>query len=305
MKIRPRTSPYHNFVRTTFAASQFTDPEHIVRDDFTHCTLGIAGEGYEVCEARIDYLFCGATPETSEARTAYVKELGDLCYYVAMLENTLDKYVATTPPAKLVFPVEVVYNLDPYLDSNQLWDYGLTQKLMRGVQLKPNELIPPQELFGPDISSFPPESLADFRTRYPYSLEFKHVLDPKHGNYIAAESIDGKIQIAVMETMFSMIKTDYLRVLPTYDKYADIDFPTYIEGFLDYTKRVLYYRTADWSLLPIYIRGFWAFITVFATVDLQMTLQDILAVNEAKLRKRYPSGSFSPEDATRKADNDT
>ncbi len=303
MKIRPRTSPYHNFVRTTFAASQFTDPEHIVRDDFTHCTLGIAGEGYEVCEARIDHLFCGLTPESSEARTAYVKELGDLCYYVAMLENTLDKYVATTPPAKLVFPVEVAYNLH---DETPRQEANLLRLSSHEVQQSDAiTLIPPQELFGPDISSFPPESLSDFRTRYPYSLAFKHVLDPNHGEYLTAESIDGKIKIAVMETMFSMIKTDYLRVLPTYDKYADIDFPTYIEGFLDYTKRVLYYRTADWSLLPIYIRGFWAFITVFATVDLQMTLQDILVVNEAKLRKRYPSGSFSPEDATRKADNDT
>jgi hypothetical protein len=299
MKIRPRTSPYHNFVRTTFAASQFTDPEHIVRDDFTHCTLGIAGEGYEVCEARIDHLFCGHTPETSEARTAYVKELGDLCYYVAMLENTLDKYVATTPPAKLVFPVEVAYK------SEAFSKYEATLNGTLEASYGAPELIPPQELFGPDISSYPPESLSDFRTRYPYSLAFKHVLDPNHGEYLTAESIDGKIKIAVMETMFSMIKTDYLRVLPTYDKYADIDFPTYIEGFLDYTKRVLYYRTADWSLLPIYIRGFWAFITVSATVDLQMTLQDILVVNEAKLRKRYPSGSFSPEDATRKADNNT
>jgi hypothetical protein len=204
-----------------------------------------------------------------------------------MLENTLDKYVATTPPERLALSLRTEYRKG---------EHPVTAT---------TELIPPQELFGPDISSFPLESLFDFRTRYPYSLAFKHVLDPNHGEYLAAESIDGKIKIAVMETMFSMIKTDYLRVLPTYDKYADIDFPTYIEGFLDYAKRVLYYRTADWSLLPIYIRGFWAFITVFATVDLQMTLQDILAVNEAKLRKRYPSGSFSPEDATRKADNDT
>lgn len=299
MKIRPRTSSYHNFVRTTFAASQFTDPEHIVRDDFTHCTLGIAGEGFEVCEARLDYLFCGDTPENSADRIAYIKELGDLCYYVAMLENTLDKYVATTPPARLVFPVEVVYKLEskdplyPYIDSNSY---------------KSNELVPPQELFGPDISSFPnteffpPESLADFQTNYPYSLEFKHV-ETRTTSYLNVRSIDEKIHIVVNEETISLMQTDYLRVLPTYQKYVDIDFPTYIEGFLDYVKRVLYYRTADWSLLPIYIRGFWAFITVFAHVDLQLDLQDILATNEAKLRKRYPSGSFSPEDATRKADN--
>jgi hypothetical protein len=310
MKIRPRTSPYHNFVRTTFAASQFTDPEHIVRDEFTHCTLGIAGEGYEVCEARIDHLFCGLTPETSEARTAYVKELGDLCYYVAMLENTLDKYVATTLPAKLVFPVDVVYKITPHTYSAHIWDYEFIKGSMHGVPPEPNELIPPQELFGPDISSFPnteffpPESLADFQTNYPYSLEFKHV-ETRTTSYLNVRSIDKKIHIVVNEETISLMQTDYLRVLPTYQKYVDIDFPTYIEGFLDYTKRVLYYRTADWSLLPIYIRGFWAFITVFAHVDLQMTLQDILAVNEAKLRKRYPSGSFSPEDATRKADNDT
>jgi hypothetical protein len=303
MKIRPRTSPYHNFVRTTFAASQFTDPEHIVRDDFTHCTLGIAGEGYEVCEARIDHLFCGLTPESSEARTAYIKELGDLCYYVAMLENTLDKYVATTPPERLVFPVEVVYKITPHANSNHSWDYGLIQESMQGVPPTPNELIPPQELFGPDIS-YPPESLADFRTRYPYSLEFKHV-ETRTTSYLNVQSVDEDIHIVVNETTISLMKTTYLKFLPTYEKYEEIDFPTYIEGFLDYTKRVLYYRTADWSLLPIYIRGFWAFITVFAHVDLQMTLQDILAVNEAKLRKRYPSGSFSPEDATRKADNNS
>ena len=303
MKIRPRTSPYHNFVRTTFAASQFTDPEHIVRDDFTHCTLGIAGEGYEVCEARIDYLFCGATPETSETRTAYVKELGDLCYYVAMLENTLDKYVATTPPERFVFPVDVSYKLF-YTGQEQemkLLELPVSQ-LYRSDELT---LIPPQELFGRDENEIIDLLTKEGPDKHPYTLIFEHVLNEKHGNYIAAESIDSKIQIAVMETMFSMIKTDYLRVLPTYGKYEEIDFPTYIEGFLDYTKRVLYYRTADWSLLPIYIRGFWAFLTVFATVDLQMTLQDILAANEAKLRKRYPSGSFSPEDATRKADNDT
>jgi hypothetical protein len=293
MKIRPRTSPYHNFVRTTFAASQFTDPEHIVRDDFTHCTLGIAGEGYEVCEARIDHLFCGLTPESSEARTAYVKELGDLCYYVAMLENTLDKYVATTPPKRLVLPVEAAYKLE---SADSIVNFV--------PDIDPLELVPPQELFGPDISSFPPESLSDFRTRYPYSLEFKHV-ETRTTSYLNVRSIDDKIHIVVNEENISVMKTDYFRVLPTYEKYEEIDFPTYIEGFLDYTKRVLYYRTADWSLLPIYIRGFWAFLTVFATVDLQMTLQDILAVNEAKLRKRYPSGSFSPEDATRKADNNS
>jgi hypothetical protein len=285
MKIRPRNHPYHNFVRSTFAASQFTDPEHIVRDDFTHCVLGIAGEGFEVCEARIDHLFCGATPETSEARTAYVKELGDLCYYVAMLENTMDKYVATTPPAKLVFPVDVAYKTGEH-----------------PVTATP-ELIPPQELFGPDIS-YPPDFLSDFRTRYPYSLEFLDIQSTLC-EQLRALSIDEKVNIVITEDHPELLNNDYFRLLPTYQKYVGIDFPTYIEGFLDYVKRVLYYRTADWSLLPIYIRGFWGFLTVFAHVDLQMTLQDILAANETKLRKRYPSGSFSPEDATKKADNDT
>jgi len=111
MKIRPRTNPYHNFVLTTFAASQFTDPEHIVRDDFNHCTLGIAGEAFEVCEARLDFLFGGDTSQGSPARTAYIKELGDLCYYVAMLENTMDKYVATTSKENLAMPIDVPYKL--------------------------------------------------------------------------------------------------------------------------------------------------------------------------------------------------
>lgn len=301
MKIRPRNHPYHNFVRSTFAASQFTDPEHIVRDDFTHCALGIAGEGFEVCEARIDHLFCGATPETSEARTAYVKELGDLCYYVAMLENTMDKYVATTPPERLMFPVDVAYKLHHETSQQEASLLGLA--LPEVHQSDDLTLIPPQELFGPDIS-YPPDSLSDFRTRYPYSLEFLDIQSTLC-EQLRALSIDEKVNIVITEDHPELFNNDYFRLLPTYQKYVGIDFPTYIEGFLDYVKRVLYYRTADWSLLPIYIRGFWGFLTVFAHVDLQMTLEDILMANEAKLRKRYPSGSFSPEDATKKADNDT
>jgi len=139
--------------------------------------------------------------------------------------------------------------------------------------------------------------------KHPYTLIFDRALNEKHGDYLSAESLDKRMQLAVMEISVVMLCNDYVELLPTYKNYETIDFPQYVEGFLDYVKRVLYYRTADWSLLPIYIRGFWAFITVFATVDLNLTLQDILNANEAKLRKRYPTGTFTPEDATRKADN--
>jgi NTP pyrophosphatase (non-canonical NTP hydrolase) len=280
MKIRPRTNPYHNFVLTTFAASQFTDPEHIVRDDFNHCTLGIAGEAFEVCEARLDFLFGGDTSQGSPARTAYIKELGDLCYYVAMLENTMDKYVATTMHRpEFRDPVDVTYKKD----------YP--------------ELIPPQELFGRDENEIIDLLTKEGPAKHPYTLIFDRALNEKHGDYLSAESLDKRMQLAVMEISVVMLCNDYVELLPTYKNYETIDFPQYVEGFLDYVKRVLYYRTADWSLLPIYIRGFWAFITVFATVDLNLTLQDILNANEAKLRKRYPTGTFTPEDATRKADN--
>jgi hypothetical protein len=286
MKICPRTNPYHNFVRTTFAASQFTDPEHIVRDDFNHCTLGIAGEAFEVCEARLSFLFGGDTSQGSPARTAYIKELGDLCYYVAMLENTMDKYVESSQNRPgFVFPTDVAY-----------------MRVDHPVTSTP-EIIPPPELFGPDekqlIEQLPEQGPAN----HPYTLIFDRALNEKHGDYLSAESLDKRMQLAVMEISVVMLCNEYIELLPTYKNCETIDFPQYVEGFLDYVKRVLYYRTADWSLLPIYIRGFWAFITVFATVDLDLTLQDILNANEAKLRKRYPTGTFTPEDATRKADN--
>ncbi len=301
MKIRPRTNPYHNFVRTTFAASQFTDPEHIVRDDFNHCTLGIAGEAFEVCEARLDFLFGGDTSQGSPARTAYIKELGDLCYYVAMLENTMDKYVATTPPERFVFPVDVSYKLF-YTGQEQemkLLELPVSQ-LYRSDELT---LIPPPELFGRDENEIIDLLTKQGPTNHPYTLIFDRALNKKHGDYLSAESLDKRMQLAVMEISVVMLCNEYIELLPTYKNCETIDFPQYVEGFLDYVKRVLYYRTADWSLLPIYIRGFWAFITVFATVDLDLTLQDILNANEAKLRKRYPTGTFTPEDATRKADN--
>lgn len=297
MKIRPRTNPYHNFVRTTFATSQFTDPEHIVRDDFNHCTLGIAGEAFEVCEARLDYLFCETTRETSPARTDYIKELGDLCYYVAMLENTMDKYVATTPEENLAVPIDVLYRSESF-SKWQTDGYGL-----QDVSLTEFELIPPPELFGPDENQLIEQLHKQDPANNPYTLIFDHALNEKYGDFLSAESIDKRMQLAVMEVSVVMMRNEYIKLLPTYTNYETIEFPQYVEGFLDYVKRVLYYRTADWSLLPIYIRGFWAFITVFATVDLDLTLQDILNANEAKLRKRYPTGTFTPEDATRKADN--
>jgi NTP pyrophosphatase (non-canonical NTP hydrolase) len=297
MKIRPRTNPYHNFVRTTFAASQFTDPEHIVRDDFNHCTLGIAGEAFEVCEARLDYLFSENNREA--ARTAYLKELGDLCYYVAMLENTMDKYVATTPEENLAVPSDVLYRSESY-STWQTDGYGL-----QDVSLTEFELIPPPELFGRDEKQLIALLTKQGPANHPYTLIFERALNEKHGDYLSAESLDKRMQLAVMEISVVMLHNKYIELLPTYKNYETIDFPQYVEGFLDYVKRVLYYRTADWSLLPIYIRGFWAFITVFATVDLDLTLQDILNANEAKLRKRYPTGTFTPEDATRKADNNS
>jgi NTP pyrophosphatase (non-canonical NTP hydrolase) len=297
MKIRPRTNPYHNFVLTTFAASQFTDPEHIVRDDFNHCTLGIAGETLEWAEARLDYLFSEDNREA--ARTAYIKELGDLCYYVAMLENTMDKYVATTPEENLAVPIDVLYRSESF-SKWQTDGYGL-----QDVSLTEFELIPPPELFGCDEKQLIALLTKQGPANHPYTLIFERALNEKHGDYLSAESLDKRMQLAVMEIAVVMLCNEYIELLPTYKNYETIDFPQYVEGFLDYVKRVLYYRTADWSLLPIYIRGFWAFITVFATVDLDLTLQDILNANEAKLRKRYPTGTFTPEDATRKADNNS
>jgi NTP pyrophosphatase (non-canonical NTP hydrolase) len=297
MKICPRTNPYHNFVRTTFAASQFTDPEHIVRDDFNHCTLGIAGETLEWAEARLDYLFSEDNREA--ARTAYIKELGDLCYYVAMLENTMDKYVATTPEENLAVPIDVLYRSESF-SKWQTDGYGL-----QDVSLTEFELIPPPELFGCDEKQLIALLTKQGPANHPYTLIFERALNEKHGDYLSAESLDKRMQLAVMEISVVMLCNEYIELLPTYKNYETIDFPQYVEGFLDYVKRVLYYRTADWSLLPIYIRGFWAFITVFATVDLDLTLQDILNANEAKLRKRYPTGTFTPEDATRKADNNS
>ena len=297
MKIRPRTNPYHNFVLTTFAASQFTDPEHIVRDDFNHCTLGMAGETLEWAESRLDYLFSENNREA--ARTAYIKELGDLCYYVAMLENTMDKYVATTPEENLAVPSDVLYRSESY-STWQTDGYGL-----QDVSLTEFELIPPPELFGRDEKQLIALLTKQGPANHPYTLIFERALNEKHGDYLSAESLDKRMQLAVMEISVVMLCNEYIELLPTYKNYETIDFPQYVEGFLDYVKRVLYYRTADWSLLPIYIRGFWAFITVFATVDLDLTLQDILNANEAKLRKRYPTGTFTPEDATRKADNNS
>ena len=298
MKIRPRTNPYHNFVRTTFAASQFTDPEHIVRDDFNHCTLGIAGETLEWAEARLDYLFSEDNREA--ARTAYIKELGDLCYYVAMLENTMDKYVATTSKENLAMPIDVPYKL--------LYDGPSKETQVLKLQAYHSQnvtLIPPQELFGRDENEIIDLLTKQGPTNHPYTLIFDRALNEKHGDYLSAESLDKRMQLAVMEISVEMLCNEYIELLPTYKNYETIDFPQYVEGFLDYVKRVLYYCTADWSLLPIYIRGFWAFITVFATVDLDLALQDILNANEAKLRKRYPTGTFTPEDATRKADNNS
>jgi NTP pyrophosphatase (non-canonical NTP hydrolase) len=284
MKIRPRTNPYHNFVLTTFAASQFTDPEHIVRDDFNHCTLGIAGEAFEVCEARLDHLFSENNREA--ARTAYIKELGDLCYYVAMLENTMDKYVESSLNRPgFVFPTDVAY-------------MGVDHPVTSTPEIKP-----PAELFGLDEKQLIEQLHEQNPANHPYTLIFDHALNKKHGDYLSAESLDKRMQLAVMVISVVMMRNEYVKLLPTYTNYETIEFPQYVEGFLDYVKRVLYYRTADWSLLPIYIRGFWAFITVFATVDLDLTLQDILNANETKLRKRYPTGTFTPEDATRKADN--
>jgi NTP pyrophosphatase (non-canonical NTP hydrolase) len=299
MKIRPRTNPYHNFVRTTFAASQFTDPEHIVRDDFNHCTLGIAGETLEWAEARLDYLFCEDNREAT--RTAYIKELGDLCYYVAMLENTMDKYVATAPKENLAVPDDVEYKL---LYTGPMQESKLLRPI-NNLVYDPNEvtLIPPQELFGRDENEIIDLLTKQGPANHPYTLIFERALNEKHGDYLSAESLDKRMQLAVMEIAVVMLCNEYIELLPTYKNYETIDFPQYVEGFLDYVKRVLYYRTADWALLPIYIRGFWAFITVFATVDLDLTLQDILNANESKLRKRYPTGTFTPEDATRKADN--